>query len=323
MCFKGNPSLLFLFFCFCFGTIQVSAQENTLSWIKQHAYPLQLTASADYTDLRFLSEVLAKKTVVALGEASHGTEEFYTQKSRLVKYLVTEQNFLRLAMEADAGFIEPINQYILTGAGAGKDAFKAYGLYNSEALSSLVEWLRVYNQSQVLERKVQLLGVDKQDYWSDPLGRDSLMANDLLTAYAQDNAKTILWGHNLHLAKDITMSGYEAMGYHLAQQLGDSYYVVLLDTDQGNTGAIVSNSLAAFAFESRENTLAALLSKVSMDAFFVELGNPSSPFYEQTTLITTIYSNWQNGPVDLPAVAGRDYDAVLFIRKTSAAKPIE
>lgn len=319
MHFSKNNFFFLLLFCFCFGTYQSQAQDSTIPWIKAHAQPLQLAATADFTDLNFLGDVLANKTVVALGEASHGTKEFYTLKSRLVKYLVSKENFRTLAIEADVDFIEPINQYILTGRGEVLSALKTYGLYNSKALFALIEWLREFNQSQGQGGKVNLLGVDRQDYWSDPLGRDSLMAKDLLAAYDKQPSRTILWGHNLHLVKDTSMSSYEAMGYHLAKRLGRDYYVVLLDTDHGSTSAISNSNLETYSFESRENTMSSLLAKVPMDAFFLELGKSPNPFYQQTTLITTIYANWQNGPIALPAVPGIDYDAILFIRETSAS----
>jgi erythromycin esterase len=55
--------------------------------------------------------------VVGLVEATHGTREFFQIKHRLVKYFVTELNFGAFVLEASAAGCEPINDYVLRGAG--------------------------------------------------------------------------------------------------------------------------------------------------------------------------------------------------------------
>lgn len=66
-------------------------------------------------DLGFLDSI-ADKSIVALGEATHGTAEFFNAKHRIFKYLVEKHNFKIFAFEADFGESIFINDAIQRGA---------------------------------------------------------------------------------------------------------------------------------------------------------------------------------------------------------------
>lgn len=70
-------------------------------WLSGTACPLaSLVAGSDTTDLQPLGKALDGVRVVGLGEATHGTREFFTLKHRLFEYLVTSLGYSVLAMEA-------------------------------------------------------------------------------------------------------------------------------------------------------------------------------------------------------------------------------
>ena len=54
---------------------------------------------------------------MGLGEATHGSREFFTLKHRLIEYLVTEQGFTVFAFEADHGRCKPLDAYVTTSEG--------------------------------------------------------------------------------------------------------------------------------------------------------------------------------------------------------------
>lgn len=75
-------------------------------------------ASADYADLIPLCQTLGnEKTVVGLGESTHGTAEFTAIRAEIVKQLVTENNYRVFILEAEFAACEKMNHYLQTGEG--------------------------------------------------------------------------------------------------------------------------------------------------------------------------------------------------------------
>src|SRR5258705_4534057 len=73
-------------------------------WLRSHAMPLaSVEPSADDSDLAPLLPLLANAHVIALGDATHGTHEFYAVKQRLIRFLVKHANVRTVALEAPFG----------------------------------------------------------------------------------------------------------------------------------------------------------------------------------------------------------------------------
>jgi erythromycin esterase len=101
--------------------------------------------------------------VVALGEATHGTREFFQMKHRLLEYLVSELGFSVFAIEAAWPESEAVDEYVRTGQG---DPAKALaGLYiwpwNTEEVLDLIRWMRQWNAVPG-HRQVRFYGFDIQ-----------------------------------------------------------------------------------------------------------------------------------------------------------------
>ena len=96
--------------------------------IKADAVPL-MTVEAGHgdADLAAFGAAVGDAPVVALGEASHGTREFFQMKHRLLEYLVTQKGFTVFAMEANWPETAAVDRYIKTGQGDPKAALA--GLY--------------------------------------------------------------------------------------------------------------------------------------------------------------------------------------------------
>src|SRR5947199_10567939 len=91
--------------------------------LRESAHPL--TASpADYDPLL---ELIGDARFVLLGEASHGTHEFYAERAEITRRLIVEKGFDAVAVEADWPDALRIHRYV-TG---GSDDFSA-----NEALDS-------------------------------------------------------------------------------------------------------------------------------------------------------------------------------------------
>jgi erythromycin esterase len=85
------------------ATAPGAVSDEVIGWLTRNALPLSsLSAGAPTTDLQPLKSVLGGVRIVGLGEATHGTREFFQLKHRLLEFLVTEMGFSALAMEASA-----------------------------------------------------------------------------------------------------------------------------------------------------------------------------------------------------------------------------
>ncbi|RZL02214.1 MAG: hypothetical protein EOO89_29860, partial [Pedobacter sp.] len=105
------------------------AQESTVAWINTNGKPLLSEVDTTLADLKFLNEELRGKTVLGLGEASHGTREFYLQKNRMIQYAVKNLGFRSLGFEVPDQVLAPINEYVTGGKGELKDLMVGMVLY--------------------------------------------------------------------------------------------------------------------------------------------------------------------------------------------------
>ena len=101
-----------------------------------------------------LLELVGDARFVLLGEASHGTEEFYRARAEITERLVREKRFAAVAVEADWPDAYRVNRYV-RGAGGDRDADAALGgfrrfptwMWRNAAVRDFAERLRAHNQS--------------------------------------------------------------------------------------------------------------------------------------------------------------------------------
>ena len=85
--------------------------------------------------------------IVGLGEATHGNIEFQELKKDVFAGLVKNENFRVFVLEGDFGAGQRINQFILNGNDTAEEAVNAldYGIYKTEQMMELVQWMHDYN----------------------------------------------------------------------------------------------------------------------------------------------------------------------------------
>ncbi|QSQ22666.1 erythromycin esterase family protein [Pyxidicoccus parkwayensis] len=138
---------------------------EVVSWVKQSLVPLStVEAGHGFADLQPLKPWLAQARVVALGEATHGTREFFQLKHRLLEFLATELGFTVFAIEASFGEALALNDYVLTGKGdpAKGLAGLSFWTWDTEEVLALIRWMRAYNADPRHPRKLKFYGVDMQ-----------------------------------------------------------------------------------------------------------------------------------------------------------------
>lgn len=126
-------------------------------------------------DLDPLIERIGDSQFVLLGEASHGTSEFYRWRAEISKRLIQEKGFAFIAVEGDWPDCYKINRYIKAQY---HDEEKAYNILHSfnrwptwmwanKEMVELVEWLKKYNDrlDPTIQSKVGFYGLDLYSLW--------------------------------------------------------------------------------------------------------------------------------------------------------------
>ncbi|HEY0158392.1 MAG TPA: erythromycin esterase family protein [Thermoanaerobaculia bacterium] len=124
---------------------------------------------ADTSDLYPLRLTIGHAGIVALGDSTHGTREFFTIKLRILDYLVRERGFDVLSLEAPFAIAERLNVYAQGGPGDPRallrelDERLVYLFWNVEELLAVIEWVRAYNAHRGDRPPVEIAGADVYD----------------------------------------------------------------------------------------------------------------------------------------------------------------
>ena len=139
--------------------------SETASWIIENATTLSTadpTASLD--DLEPLRAMVGSAHVVGLGEATHGTREFFLLKHRMLRFLVTRMGFTTFAIEASAPEADDLNQYVLFGIGDPVRLLSRlyFWTWNTQEVLDQITWMRQWNSTVPADQRVQFRGIDMQ-----------------------------------------------------------------------------------------------------------------------------------------------------------------
>ena len=136
-----------------------------ISELDRAGFPLKsLNPNDDLSDLVQLQDIFKDKSIVALGEATHGTREFFTVKHRLIQYLVAQMGFRTFVIEADFAGAGLMNDYISIGKGTIDSALKGLtvGFWFTQEFVELVDWMKHYNLGKAGSDQIKFYGCDMQ-----------------------------------------------------------------------------------------------------------------------------------------------------------------
>lgn len=103
--------------------------------------------------------------VVLLGEASHGTSEFYRMRQRITRRLIEEKGFTVVAVEADWPDAERVDEYARGRTGRGERPWEAFArfptwMWRNHDVLGFVEWLRAHNDGRGTREQAGFYGLD-------------------------------------------------------------------------------------------------------------------------------------------------------------------
>jgi erythromycin esterase len=139
-------------------------QAALTKWARQNAIPLRSSNPKDpIDDLSWLHRIAHESRVIGLGEATHGTREFFQMKHRLLRYLVENEGFTIFAIEANLPEAETLNAYVVNGQGDPANGLAGlhFWTWDTYEVLDLIEWMRAWN-ADVRHPRVTFYGFDCQ-----------------------------------------------------------------------------------------------------------------------------------------------------------------
>jgi erythromycin esterase-like protein len=126
-----------------------------------------------WEDLDPLMDRIGEARYVLLGEATHGTAEFYDWRRTISQRLIREHGFSFIAVEGDWPDCYRVNRYVKGFSEGGASArevlhnFQRWPtwMWANDEVAVLAEWLRSHNRSLPEERKAGFYGLDVYSLW--------------------------------------------------------------------------------------------------------------------------------------------------------------
>ncbi|MGI9181934.1 MAG: erythromycin esterase family protein [Longimicrobiaceae bacterium] len=158
-------SLLLALLPACGESSPTPPADPELAWLRENAVEFRTAEpGGDYADLMPLEQIIGNARVVALGEATHGTREFFQMKHRILEFLVREMGFTTFGIEATWAESNRVNDYLHTEV--GDPAVLLSNLYfwtwNTREVLEMIEWMRRHNQNPGGAPRVSFYGFDMQ-----------------------------------------------------------------------------------------------------------------------------------------------------------------
>ncbi|HLN40594.1 MAG TPA: protein-L-isoaspartate(D-aspartate) O-methyltransferase, partial [Xanthobacteraceae bacterium] len=139
----------------------VSTEEKLVKRIADAAEPF---GSIETADLAPLLERIGDARIVLLGEASHGTSEFYRMRERISRELIVKKGFRFIAIEGDWPDAARVDHYVrhLEYPAAEWTAFARFPtwMWRNNEVRDFVDWLREHNATTRHGARVAFHGLD-------------------------------------------------------------------------------------------------------------------------------------------------------------------
>ena len=124
--------------------------------------------TGENADYDALLELIGDRRFVLIGEASHGTHEFYRERARMTRRLIDECGFTAVAVEADWPDAYRVNRYVMGlsqdgDANAALSDFRRFPawMWRNRDIEAFIQWLRARNDAHLdPATKVRFFGLD-------------------------------------------------------------------------------------------------------------------------------------------------------------------
>ena len=149
---------------FVYSEQQIAA---VIPWLQKSAIPLNgVDPGLPDNDLERLEPIFKNVQIIGVGEATHGTSDFFRFKHRLFEFLVENCGFTVLALESDWFNCELIDDYVRTGAGDPEALLcvSNYPHWRRHEVLNVIKWMRAYNSKlpaiSYERRRLKFIGME-------------------------------------------------------------------------------------------------------------------------------------------------------------------
>ena len=208
------------------------------------------SAENSSSELQGLDAFLSAAEIVGMGEASHGTSEFFAMKDRLFRYMVQKHGYKAIGFEGSWGGALYVNQYVLHGIGSAEEAISKmrFWTWETQEVVRLVEWMKTYNEGVTEDAKIYFYGFDMQSsdeeyYWInqylepldvglkesvDQLLSDFIENQDYSSYPSLPEAEQLAYREQLEMARELFVAKKDEL---VAQSSNREYEMVLHSFD--------------------------------------------------------------------------------------------
>src|SRR6266568_422706 len=180
---KPRP-ILIITLLFLTGLARTNASEDqtVVEWIRAHAVPLKtVEAGHGFSDMEPLKSIVGDARIVSLGEATHGTREFFQLKHRMLEFLASEMGFTVFSIEANMPEAYRLNDYVLNGNGDPAELLRGmyFWTWDTQEVLDMILWMREFNKSG--KGHIEFTGFDMQT---------ATVSMDIVRTFVQQNDPT-------------------------------------------------------------------------------------------------------------------------------------
>lgn len=126
-------------------TMNTTAHKKLIQLLNSKVKPV--------TEQHFIPDILeqiGESRVVLIGEASHGTQEFYARRAQISKALIQQKGFMAVAIEGDWPSVYQLNEYVLSQTGSLDQAWQSFKrfpqwMWRNEPMEQFLQWLKKFN----------------------------------------------------------------------------------------------------------------------------------------------------------------------------------
>lgn len=142
---------------------------------------------APLDDLEPFLALAASRSVIGLGEATHGTRESFQLKHRLLRLLAEHGGLRTVAFECGLAPGRLIDRFVRFGHGSAREvlAQQRFWCWENKEVLALIEWLRAHNSGLPADERIAFVGVDVQRV---EMGLPELLAGLEGSSGGQDSA---------------------------------------------------------------------------------------------------------------------------------------
>ncbi len=147
-----------------------SPKRGATELAKSIAVSCEKFSEIDSADLAPLLKRIGDARVVLIGEATHGTSEFYRMRARITRELIEHKGFSFVAIEGDWPDAARVDHYVRHAETPPSEwtAFARFPvwMWRNEETREFVDWLRMRNSGLELDRRVAFHGLDLYSLYS-------------------------------------------------------------------------------------------------------------------------------------------------------------